>query len=124
LIAAIDEAERLASAATEGPWHVGGRGGATVEAEGGNVASGVTDVDAAHIAHHSPAAVLRQCAAHRRIVKSYQWTMATADEIAGRGLKPWELPPKDLDLWDRCASTLAELTPVIEDLAEGYGITD
>lgn len=80
LLTAIDETERLANAATPGPWRVdderyaeaiyGGEVGCVV---GGGRWAGESSVfdsteDALHIVHNDPAAVLRRCQADRELI--------------------------------------------------------
>jgi hypothetical protein len=99
--AAIDEDERVANAATPGRWVVGGWRGAsrsnvhapdyrpkgfsngqhvaeTIVAEGGMGpwaadlrGSGFPHANAEHVARHDPARVLRQVAAHRKILEEH-----------------------------------------------------
>lgn len=67
--------------------------------------------------------MLRRCAADRRIVDRYRLTCEIRDEIQGRGVPGWQLPPGDLDTWDRATREASILLDDILDLADGYGIT-
>lgn len=89
LLAAIEKTERLAQAATPGPWHVDDEryaeaiyGGETACVIGGGRWGGEASVfdsteDALHIAHNDPAAVLRRCKADREIVDLHGPTRRT-----------------------------------------------
>jgi hypothetical protein len=78
ITARLDEDERVARDATPGPWTDFSSRSYGVEqaAEGRRVvAERVHDYDdAAHIARHDPARVLRDVAAKRRLLKECAWT--------------------------------------------------
>lgn len=120
LLAAIEETERLAREATEGPWRAGVRGGPTVEAEGWTVASGVTDLDAAHIAHNDPSSVLRRCSADRRIVETTRMAQGHYREVLAETEGDPGSSARVSDAW-RQATTWEKAMALV---AEGYGLTD
>lgn len=75
LLAAIEETERLARAAQDyvgdGPWSVGrarGSGEPYVNGEVAAVCSFIEEASALHIVRNDPAAVLRRCAADRKLL--------------------------------------------------------
>lgn len=112
-LAFIDQAEQAARDAGGGTWETGCtcegecRGkpeceriegdDITIYPEGGHDAA-----QAEHIARNDPAAVLRRCAADRRIVEAYRLTA--------------EAPELHADAW-------IVMKDVLADLAEGYRIT-
>lgn len=114
LEARIAEDELMATAAIEGAadWHVlyayrdikDGDGGYVVQADGLYPTVG----QAAHIARHSPARILRQCEAARRVIAEYLRLEAVGDlpgrsvaEIALKQLASAHSDHADFDLgWD------------------------
>jgi hypothetical protein len=117
LLAAIEEAERLArsaSAETEAEWSPGGdlSDGVSTVVTGAPVVGGpyghLAEVVREHIARHDPASVLRRCAADRKIVEF--WSLAYS--------KFSDFPHPE---WDRIRSN-ARWT--IRKIAEAYGIAD
>ena len=73
---------------------------------------------------NDPDTVLRRCAAHRRMVESYRVTVKIRDEITGRRLPAQDLPPEDLDTWDRAQREASVMEEGIRCLAVGYGLID
>jgi hypothetical protein len=122
LLAAIDETERIAQAATDGPWLAVGerdevgvdvvptdRTGSYVVCPDPN--AGMIPADAEHIARHDPAAVLRRCAADREIVDLYRATQTALEAAQGTVLA------------GACKVRLGAYENVLRALAEGYGLT-
>lgn len=84
--------------------------------------------DAVHVAHHKPQAVLRHCAAHRKIIERH--LKVTEKQYDRDG---WH----DVDLCDTCAygrscshcfdtedlPFVVWPCPTLRDLAEAYGLT-
>jgi hypothetical protein len=126
----IDTVEAAARAATDGPWHVTEYDYPTDFAAGIGTALGEVDVvghgyegggvehlaDARHIAFHDPAAVLRRCAADRKIIARHQLDpdVYWAPACAGCGT----YGDQDMPYTDNLNEC-----PELLDLAEGYGIT-
>lgn len=141
LLAAIEQRERYAHEATPGPWTAYDRGVCWEIPELPDVhdGTGFTRPDVHHIVANDPSTVLRQCAAHKRIVAEIQsWKHHFIEEDPWYSC-PLAVDPKEPDrpgsgcsrfeddniptaeLWCDCgleSSQRAILTP----LAEGYGI--
>jgi hypothetical protein len=85
LRAQLDEDARIARAVTTpGTWRVGSsHGGSTVEGDGWTVGN-ADELDAAHIARHDPARVLREIDAKRQVLDWYQQRAA----VDSRGEDP------------------------------------
>jgi hypothetical protein len=144
LLAKLDSLERLAQAATAGPWRYnpgkewheptalafppGWRprgeefvGAGPLESTVGVAATGPADhpqsmADAAFIAANGPDAVLRLCRAHRDIIEMYQQAKA----------RPVQRDRGKLRGLDH-ASAMGRLTTlglVLQSLAEGYGLQE
>ena len=118
VLEAIEAAVRVANSASGGPWTIRNLGrhdqaavvadtgertpvGLPVGPLGADLHTAKAVADARHIAHNDPAAVLRRCAADRRIVETYL-AICEAPEIH--------------------ADAFAAMTSVLKDLAEGYGV--
>lgn len=100
LLAAIDETGRLTNGSEV--WWAPPDNPGTVDTGGGGMTLNVhLPSYAAHIAHHHPAAVLRRCAADRRIVERFR-------------LAETEYHP----------DAFMVMEETLRDLAAGYGITD
>lgn len=140
LLAAIEQREKLAEAATAGPWRYNpGKewhaptelafppemrppgeefvGAGPLDATACVAATGPTDhpqsmVDAAFIAVNDPQAVLRLCRAHRKIIEQYCDAQLHA-----------ELAVTELGGANSVGRAAALLT-VVEALAEGYGLSE
>jgi hypothetical protein len=74
ILAAIEETEQLARAATSGPWTVDPDRGVFAGVLDRDWVAGTDRVDAEHITRHDPDAVLRRCEADRRTVQCHQPT--------------------------------------------------
>lgn len=135
LLAAIDERERKARAATQGPWRhnprkhwrkpgttqfeeavFSGPTGAEALCIAG---TGETDdpqsmADAAHIAANGPDAVLRLCQSHRDIVAEWRKRKQMADQLRGEGHP--DAPVVE--------AITAGLFAAVILVARGYGIED
>ncbi|MGW0905068.1 DUF6221 family protein [Streptomyces sp. NPDC002853] len=81
----LDDDERITRrVTTPGIWRVGrSHGGSTIEGGGWTVGS-ADELDAAHIARHDPARVLREIDAKRQIVNGYALSAQAVDELAVR----------------------------------------
>lgn len=101
LLAAIEETERVARAATDGPWTAYATRGVFAGVLDRDWVAGTDPAEAEHIARHDPAAVLRRCEADRRIVEYCEMTLT--DKLS-------EAPE----------SCMAD--SVLEYLADGYGL--
>lgn len=106
--AAIDEDERIAKAAVN--WSYG----AQEWADAG-------EPDWVHIARHDPARVLRQVAAHRKILDIVEQTRAIETNASER-IRSGTHTPTYLRDWNDAQRELAVLQPILEILAETYGI--
>ena len=121
LLAAITEAERKALAVPEdlrterwsdpGPWVMHGAG------DGEEVAFArppmpAAEKVAAHIAHHDPAAVLRRCAAERKLIAMFQ---GAEDAVAEANERNEENPT--------AVGLLAGLNAGLTAVASGYGVS-
>jgi len=134
IVQQIDEREAAARAATPGPWHVTeynwqtdfDAGVGTVPGEvdvvgHGHEGGGVERIeDARHIALHDPAAVLRRCAADRKILavhapRDRRWYDDYVCEGCGYDGADYCSEPNTPHVND-CPTLLA--------LAEGYGLTE
>jgi hypothetical protein len=129
----IDHSEAIALAATAGPWHVTEYNWQTDFDAGIGTSPGEVDIvghgyegggverveDARHIAAHDPAAVLRRCAADRKILEHHSpigggWPGHYV--CAGCGYDGGYCPEPYTEHVNDCPTLLA--------LAEGYGLTE
>jgi hypothetical protein len=135
LLEKIEATARLAEMATNGSWvfretrdggcvdvHPTTRGGYVIEPT-----EDIAPTDLWHIAHHHPKSVLVRCDADRKIVWRYQQSIEQVQECKRRMAEG-----------DGTAMTTASLTialqilkaahhsleTVVEDLAQGYGVTE
>jgi len=126
LTSALDEDERVAKAASPGPWqshdvdpeygklHYYGDFGWYVRGPAGSPEFEDSDqgrADADHVARHDPARTLRMVAAHRIILDLY--------EQARRRAKTAHHSVDQV----RAMARMVALTDVVEALAEMYGVT-
>jgi hypothetical protein len=135
----VDATEAVAQAATPGPWTVtpvvygkpeDGYGPPTnfeitapdaeivthAMYEGGGIHRGP---NAQHIALNDPAAVLRRCAADRKILTEHQ--------PYGESWEPYACTGCGYDGSDYCSTWITDHTndcPTLQALAEGYGLTE
>ncbi|MFF6829617.1 DUF6221 family protein [Streptomyces longwoodensis] len=72
LRAQLDEDERIARSASDGPWKPGVRSGLDVVEGDGWTVCDASDVDVVHIAAHDPARVLREIDAKRQLLALHQ----------------------------------------------------
>jgi hypothetical protein len=121
----LDKDERIARAATPGPWVANKHEyGAEVYTESGegvafdHDAGGVGWDDADFIATHDPARVLREIDAKRQLLDDYTVTARIRDEAAVRIKAAGSQPDaKDLDTWDRAQREAAILEGPVKLLA-------
>jgi hypothetical protein len=133
LLAAIEETERIASAATKGPWEYHSSQYRVVNGDGLGVVSQrdyalpVLDGDGRHIAHHDPQAVTRRCAADRKIVELHSGAHSCRE--LSTGTYPADWPPSASygspgAEWRHGNDEYFEGScPTLRLLAEAYGIT-
>ena len=92
-----------------GPWAVSVRG------------SGFPRANATHIARHDPAAVLRDVAAKRAILRDYETTVRLRDEAAARIKDAGDHPdPADLREWTQASREAEVLAGVVRQLASAW----
>lgn len=72
LLAAVEETERIANAATGGAWTAYRNRGVFAGVLDRDWVAGTDPADATHIARHDPAAVLRRCASDRKILALHE----------------------------------------------------
>jgi hypothetical protein len=100
VLAAIDETEQLARAATEGPWTAYRNRGVFAGVLDRDWVAGTDPVDAIHIAHNDPNAVQRRCAADRKLIEdALAWTHDYNDD------DPWFSCAQAVVHWDPTAQT-------------------
>lgn len=118
----LSEDERIARAVTTpGVWRVGrSHGGSTIEGEGWSVGN-ADDLDAAHIAEHDPARVLRETHAKRELLNGFIAAIRLRHKAAARLQASGGDPgPSDLRLWDQARLETTVLERVIRLLALPY----
>jgi hypothetical protein len=120
----IDKTQRIAEAARgqgEGRWHheTGYHSGRVEDERGQTVVydeGAPLEEEAAHIALHDPAAVLRRCAADRKILEHHAPTGDKWDPYACEGCGSDSEYGYIVDHTNDC--------PTLQALAEGYGLTE